>query len=105
MDKEIIERIKKQIITGAQTSLTKIGEATRTGKLHLKIIGENRKLEKIYTDLGKEIFEDLKNNSRSKFAQKPNVKKMLKDIKLLQTKIKDLDQILAKENKSPKKSK
>jgi hypothetical protein len=103
MEKDFWDKIKTNIMAGAQTSITKIGEATRTGKIHLKIMTENRKLDKTYADLGREAFIDAKKNPRSKFSQKPEIKKMVVEIKSCLGKIKEFEDVLKAESGSPKK--
>ncbi len=73
MSESLFERIRKTVIAGAQTSATKIEEAARVGKLHLDMMAEKRKLNREYTELGKEAYMALLENHISQFATRPGV--------------------------------
>src|SRR5687768_2367987 len=54
MTESFLEKLKKSVLHGAHTSATKIEEAARTGKLHLDLMAERRKLAREFTELGRE---------------------------------------------------
>jgi len=81
MEKEFLNIIKKKFMAGAQTSKLKIEEAARTGKLHMKIMGEKRKLSKAYNDLGTEAYLAIQENSYPELIKRKGVEVILNRIK------------------------
>jgi hypothetical protein len=73
MDYTFLERLKTKVISGAQTSAARIEDAARTGKLHLDLMAARRKLQRAYTELGREAHRALGEGSMDVFARRPGV--------------------------------
>ena len=97
MDKEFINKIKKKVVAGAQTSKLKIEEAARTGKLHMKIMGEKRKLSKEHYDLGKEAFLAMQESSHAELPARKGVAALVDKIKSCMQNIETLEKQLSEE--------
>ena len=80
MDYTFLERLKSKVISGAQTSAARIEEAARTGRLHLDLMAERRKLIRAYTELGKEAHASLKEDSIAVFSHRPGVTELQSEI-------------------------
>ena len=102
MTESFLEKLKKSVLQGAHTSATKIEEAARTGKLHLDIMAERRKLTREYTDLGKEIHLALLEDSVPQFAARPGVADMQRNIERYKQAIAELESRLATTQKRPR---
>lgn len=99
MSDSFLEKLKKSVLAGAQTSATKIEEAARTGKLHLDLMAERRKLIREFTELGKEAHAALVQNRVSEFPSISSVVQMQSNIERYQKNISDLDAKLAAHQK------
>ncbi len=73
MDYTFLERLKSKVISGAQTSAAKLEDAARTGKLHLDMMAARRKLQRSYTELGKEAHQALREDTVAVLAHRPGV--------------------------------
>lgn len=73
MDYTFLERLKTRVIAGAQTSAARIEDAARTGKLHLDLMAARRKLQRAYTELGKEAHRALGEGTIDAFARRPGI--------------------------------
>ncbi len=101
MDYKFLERLKSRVLSGAQTSASKIEEAARTGKLHLDLMAERRKLLRAYTELGKEADAALLEDAIAVLAHRPGVTELKAEIARHKKEITDLEARLA-ENKRPR---
>ncbi len=95
MSDSFLEKLKKSVLAGAHTSATKIEEAARTGKLHLDLMAERRKLTREFTELGKEAHAALVNDSLGEFGLRAQIIEMQKNIARYQKAIGDLETKLA----------
>jgi hypothetical protein len=95
MSDSFLEKLKKTVLAGAQTSATKIEEAARTGKLHLDLMAERRKLSREFTELGKEVHIALLDETVAGFAMRPGVPDMQRNIEKYKQTITDLEAKLA----------
>lgn len=91
MSDSFLEKLKKSVLAGAHTSATKIEEAARTGKLHLDLMAERRKLAREFTELGKQAHSALLENAMDRFAMRPGVQDMQANIGKLKQSISDLE--------------
>jgi hypothetical protein len=76
MDYTFLERLKTKVLSGAQTSAARIEDAARTGKLHLDLMAARRKLQRAYTELGKEAHRALGEDAIAVFARRPGVSEL-----------------------------
>ena len=95
MDYTFLERLKSKVLAGAKTSATKIEEAARTGKLHLDLMAERRKLQRAFTELGKEAHASLLENSVAGLAGRSGVTELQSEIARHKKEIADLEAKLA----------
>jgi hypothetical protein len=91
MSDSFLEKLKKTVLAGAQTSATKIEEAARTGKLHLDLMAEKRKLSREFTELGKEAHVALLDQNISGLAMRPGVSDMQRNIEKYKVAITELE--------------
>jgi hypothetical protein len=102
MTESFLEKLKKSVLHGAHSSATKIEEAARTGKLHLDLMAERRKLAREYTELGKEAHLALLEESIGQLAMRPGIADMQRNIGKYKQGIADLEARLAASQKRPK---
>jgi hypothetical protein len=102
MTESFLEKLKKSVLQGAHTSATKIEEAARTGKLHLDLMAERRKLAREYTEIGKEAHLALLEESIAQFASRPGIADMQKNVEKYKKGIAELEAKLASAQKKPK---
>ncbi len=102
MANAFLDKVKRTFIAGAQTSATRIEEAARSGKLHLDLMSERRKLEKEFLELGKEAYMGLLDGGLSDFAERPVVREIKNSIERHKRIIQELEEriALAKKAKS-----
>ena len=102
MSDSFLEKLKKSVLAGAHTSATKIEEAARTGKLHLDLGAERRKLVREFTELGKEIHNALLDGTEDRFAMRPGVSDLQRNIEKHKATIAELEARLAASQKRPR---
>ena len=102
MSDSFLEKLKKSVLAGAQTSATKIEEAARTGKLHLDLMAERRKLAREFTELGKEAHAALLEEAVDRFAMRPGVADMQRNIAKFKQSIADLEAKLGQSQRRPR---
>jgi hypothetical protein len=102
MTGSFLEKLKKSVISGAHTSAVKIEEAARSGKLHLDLMAERRKLSREYTEMGKEAHIALLEDSIGRFGERPGIADMQRNIDKHKKAIADLEARLAEAQKKPK---
>ncbi len=102
MDYNFLERLKSKVLAGAHSSATKIEDAARTGKLHLDLMAERRKLQRAFTELGKEAHAALEQpDGLQGFAERAGVSELQAEIARRKLEITDLEAKLA-ESKRPR---
>jgi hypothetical protein len=94
MNHNLISKIKAKMMAGAQSSADKIEEAARTGRLHIGILAERKKLHRFQADLGKAAFTALEEDSPESLKNNEEAGRLINDIKLTSKKIKDLEKCL-----------
>ncbi len=99
MTDSFLEKLKKSVLAGAHTSATKIEEAARTGKLHLDLMAERRKLAREFTEMGKEAYTALSEGSTEQLPVRPGVAEMQRNIEKLHKSIVDLETKLSQARK------
>ena len=97
MTSGLLGKIKTAVIGGARTSAVKIEEAARTGKLHIRILSEQKNLRQTREKLGVEAFSALKENSIDKFADRPGIKDIIRNIDDITGRITELEEKLTEE--------
>lgn len=102
MTESFLEKLKKSVLQGAHSSANKIEEAARTGKLHLDLMAERRKLAREFTELGKEAHLALLEDGVAQLAVRPGVAEMQRNIEKYKKGIADLESRLAAAQKRPK---
>ena len=102
MTDSFLEKLKKSVLAGAQTSATKIEEAARTGKLHLDLMAERRKLMREFTELGKEAHIALLDETFDRFPMRPGVSDMQRNIEKFKNNIAELEAKLGQAQKRPR---
>ncbi len=102
MTNSFLEKLKKSVLAGAHTSATKIEEAARTGKLHLDLMAERRKLTREFTELGKEVHSTLLDGVLEGFHVKSGVVEMQRNIEKYKRTIAELEMKLADTQRKPK---
>ena len=100
MDYTFLERLKSRVISGAQSSAARIEEAARTGRLHLDLMAERRKLIRAYTELGKEAYASLQEGSITTFSARTGVAELQSDIERHKAEIISLEAKLAQTKKN-----
>lgn len=95
MTESFLEKLKKSVLQGAHSSATKIEEAARTGKLHLDLMAERRKLAREFTELGKEAHLALLEEGIAQFAARPGIADMQRNIEKYKKGIAELEAKLA----------
>ena len=101
MDYTFLERLKSKVISGAQTSAARIEDAARTGKLHLDLMAERRKLIRAYTELGKEAHSALQEGVTAILPQRPGVTELQIEIERHKMEIAAHEAKLAAQSKKP----
>jgi hypothetical protein len=101
MSDSFLEKLKKSVLAGAHNSATKIEDAARTGKLHLDLMAERRKLAREFTELGKEAHMALLEESVDRFGMRPGVADMQRNIEKYKKAIADLEAKLGAAQKRP----
>jgi hypothetical protein len=102
MTESFLEKLKKSVLAGAHTSATKIEEAARTGKLHLDLMAERRKLAREFGELGKEAHMALLEDAAARLATRPGVSEMQRNIEKFKQNIAELEAKLASVQRKPK---
>src|SRR6185503_15283240 len=102
MTESFLEKLKKSVLAGAHSGATKIEEAARTGKLHLDLMAERRKLAREFGEMGKEAHMALLEDGIARFAGRPGVPDMQKNIEKLKQNIAELEAKLAATQRKPR---
>jgi hypothetical protein len=102
MSDSFLEKLKKSVLAGAHTSAVKIEEAARTGKLHLDLMAERRKLAREFTELGQAAHAALLDGSVGGFATRPGVADMQRNIDKYKQSITELEAKLSAAQRKPK---
>ncbi len=101
MSDSFLEKLKRTVLAGAQTSATKIEEAARNGKLHLDLMAERRKLAREFTELGKEAYSAIMAESLAGFEIRPSSIDMQRNIQKFKKNILELEAKLGEAQRKP----
>jgi hypothetical protein len=102
MTHNLFSKIKAKMMAGAQSSADKIEEAARTGRLHIGILAERKKLHRFQAELGKAAFTALEVNSPESLKNNEEAHRLIREIKLTSKKIKDLEKCLEADTSAAK---
>ena len=101
MAESFLEKLKKSVLAGAHTTANKIEDAARTGKLHLDLMAERRKLTREFTELGKQAHSALAAGAMAGFSALPAVAEMQLNIAKYQRGISELEAKLGSSQRQP----
>ncbi len=83
MKESFFDKVKKTLARGATQSASAIEEAARTGKLHLDIMNEKRKLNSNFEELGKFLYQQIEAQGEEGVDGDPELIKKIGEIKLI----------------------
>lgn len=95
MANSLIDRLKKSVISGAQTSAVRLEEAARQGKWHLEIMAEKRKLNREFAELGKEAYMALLEGDTSQLAGRPGIEEIRENIERYKRNVAEIEERIA----------
>mgnify|MGYP000467427808 CR=1 FL=1 len=98
MSESFFDRLKKTVIEGATTAATKAEEATKLGKLQLKRMSEERKLNDNEGKLGKFVYESSENEALAGLSDNDQFVKLLGKVRLNHEEILDLTRKIQEHN-------
>ena len=98
MSESFFDRLKKTVIEGATTAATKAEEATKLGKLQLKRMSEERKLNDNEGKLGKFVYESSENEALASLSDNDQFVKLLGKVRLNHEEILDLTRKIQEHN-------
>ncbi len=98
MSESFFDRLKKTVIEGATTAATKAEEATKLGKLQLKRMSEERKLNDNQGKLGKFVYESSENEALAGLSDNDQFVKLLGKVRLNHEEILDLTRKIEEHN-------
>lgn len=84
------KKIKKGMSEGLQNISDKTGEMTQIGRLKIEIIALKRDIEKAFIELGGRVYHQWGEKQKDDLQSDQRVKKLIKDIKTLETRLKSL---------------
>ena len=102
MSESFLEKLRKSVLAGAHSSATKIEEAARTGKIHLDLMAERRKLAREFGELGRETHMALLEDAIAQLPMRPGVADMQRNIEKFKKSIAELEAKLAASQRKPK---
>ncbi|MCK4559437.1 MAG: hypothetical protein KAV45_06605 [Calditrichia bacterium] len=70
----------------------KTGEMTQIGRLKIEIIAVKRDIEKAFIELGGRVYHNLEEKHEDDILSDQRIKKLVKDIKALELKLKTLEE-------------
>lgn len=86
------KKIKKGMSEGFQNLSEKTGEMTQIGRLKIEIIAVKRDIEKAFIELGGRVYHNLEEKHEDDILSDQRIKKLVKDIKALELKLKTLEE-------------
>lgn len=98
MSESFFDRLKKTVIEGATTAATKAEEATKLGKLQLKRMSAERKLNDNQGKLGEFVYESSENEALSGLSDNDQFVKLLGKVRLNHEEILDLTRKIQEHN-------
>jgi dynactin complex subunit len=86
------KKIKNGMSEGFQNLSEKTGEMTQIGRLKIEIIAVKRDIEKAFIELGGRVYHNLEEKHEDDILSDQRIKKLVKDIKALELKLKTLEE-------------
>jgi hypothetical protein len=77
------DKLKDTLSKGATQSAHMVEEAAKTGKIHLDIINEKRRLSTQFEELGKFLFKQIENSEEDLEGEDPELIKKIGEIKMV----------------------
>ena len=90
MSENFFDKLKNGIAKGATQSASAIEEAAKTGKIHLDIINEKRKLATEFEELGQFVYGEIEAIGEEEADENPEMIKRIGKIKLIKDEIASL---------------
>ena len=90
VSENFFDKLKSSLARGASQSATKIEEAAKTGKIHLDILNEKRKLATQFEELGQYIYAEVEAIGEEDADENPELIKRIGKIKLIKDEISKL---------------
>lgn len=84
-------KIKKSISESYQNLSEKTGEMTKIGRLKIEIIAIKRDIERAFIELGGRVYNKFEEKDFSDIQSDVKIKKLIKDIKSLELRLKSLE--------------
>jgi dynactin complex subunit len=84
-------KIKKSVSETYQNLSEKTGEMTQIGRLKIEMIALKRDIEKAFIELGGRVYHNLEEKHENDILSDLRIKKLIKDIKSLELKLKTLE--------------
>jgi hypothetical protein len=85
------KNIRKGMSEGIKNLSDKTGEMTKIGRLKIEIIALKRDIEKAFIELGGRVYHQLEEKRESEVLYDQSIKKLVKDIKSFEAKLKTLE--------------
>jgi LPS O-antigen subunit length determinant protein (WzzB/FepE family) len=85
------KNIRKGMSEGIKNLSDKTGEMTKIGRLKIEIIALKRDIEKAFIELGGRVYHQLEEKRESEILSDQSIKKLVKDIKSFEAKLKTLE--------------
>ncbi len=86
------KKIKNGMSEGFQNLSEKTGEMTQIGRLKIEIIAVKRDIEKAFIELGGRVYHNLEEKHEDDILSDQRIKKLVKDVKALELKLKTLEE-------------
>jgi hypothetical protein len=90
------DKIKKSMADGYMNLSEKTGEMTQIGRLKIEMIALKRDIERAFIELGGRVYHGLEEKHEDDILADLRIKKLVKDIKTLELKLKTLEQKVEK---------
>ena len=84
-------KIRNGLSDGLKNLSDKTGQMTQIGRLKIEIIALKRDIEKAFIELGGRVYHQFEENTEENILSDQRIKKLLKDIKTYETRLKSLE--------------
>jgi hypothetical protein len=88
-------KLREGITEGIRNVSEKTGEMTKIGRLKIEIVALKRDIEKAFIELGGRVYHKLE-NKETDIHSDLRIKKLIKDIKSFETKLRDCEEKMEK---------
>ena len=89
MPSKLWEDIKKTVMDGVSVAAEKTEEYTKIGKVKVEILNINRNIDKVFTDLGREVFHLISKGKKAEISKSNRVNELVNKIKDLKASLKE----------------